>query len=467
MNQKIIIVLLVSLLFQSFGFSQNVAYQYDPNGNLISDANKNVVSIDYNVLNLPQEILFSDGRKIINTYAADGKKLSQQTILSDGSIASEKDYLDNIIYASQQLEYINTSEGYAEPENTQDFTYSYQHKDQVGNIRASFADSDRDGIADPVKEEKNYYPFGLQWQQPNSVIRGRKHNYGYGGKEEIKAFGLDWNDHGARLYDPAIVKWNGIDQLTEKYYSWSPYNYVMNNPIIFNDPDGKELRIYYMDNGVEKFYSYKGGQPKDIPNNEFVQNVLKAHQYNLGNGGGDNLQHIAQSDQIVNVREAPGGEINKNNYLESTYESKNSVHAGIDYDIYWNLLPEDKYSTIYWDSYAGRFIEESPLFAARIPVEGGILSPASLLELLAGFAVITIENNRGSIEKIQSNQGKTAIRNGEIPEKTVRQKGVLSGKTVRTSGPTSVMPPSYEILEQIMQDMRGRSDYNTDIHKIR
>lgn len=37
-----------------------------------------------------------------------------------------------------------------------------------------------------------------------------------------------------------------IDPLAEKYISWSPYNYVMNDPTIFTDPDGK--RVEWGDN---------------------------------------------------------------------------------------------------------------------------------------------------------------------------------------------------------------------------
>ena len=32
-----------------------------------------------------------------------------------------------------------------------------------------------------------------------------------------------------------------MDQLAEKYYSWSPYNFTLNNPINYFDPNGKQV----------------------------------------------------------------------------------------------------------------------------------------------------------------------------------------------------------------------------------
>ena len=50
-------------------------------------------------------------------------------------------------------------------------------------------------------------------------------------------------DYGARYYDPRISIWYGTDKLLDKYPSLSPYAYCANNPIIYVDPDGKEIVV--------------------------------------------------------------------------------------------------------------------------------------------------------------------------------------------------------------------------------
>lgn len=45
----------------------------------------------------------------------------------------------------------------------------------------------------------------------------------------------------ATLQPDIISRWLSPDPLAEEYTSWSPYNFVMNNPIIYIDPDGRKV----------------------------------------------------------------------------------------------------------------------------------------------------------------------------------------------------------------------------------
>jgi uncharacterized protein RhaS with RHS repeats len=50
-------------------------------------------------------------------------------------------------------------------------------------------------------------------------------------------------DYGARNYDPALGRWMNIDPKADKYFNISPYTYVADNPLLYIDPNGKEIIV--------------------------------------------------------------------------------------------------------------------------------------------------------------------------------------------------------------------------------
>jgi len=138
------------------------------------------------------------------------------------------------------------------------WTREYDLRDHLGNTRATFADSDSDGLPELLQED-HYYPFGARMAGKGLAAPGggpaalgaapHDNRFLYNGKELQADFGLGLYDYGARFYDPVLGRWDAPDPLAEQRNWASPYNYLQNNPMNRIDPDGRLDDWYQAEDG--------------------------------------------------------------------------------------------------------------------------------------------------------------------------------------------------------------------------
>ena len=209
------------------GIDLSTEYEYDENGNLTKDLNKNITAIQYNCLNLPSRVMFANGNSISYLYDAAGRKLRTVHVLEGDSVTT--DYCGNVVYENGVPQILLTEVGYV---SLTDGKYHYYLKDHQGNNRVVV---DEEGT---VEEVNHYYPFGGVFSST-----GDAQPYKYNGKELDRKGGLDWYDYGARYYDAALGRWHVVDPMAEEYYDLNPYNYCGNNNVNNIDINGDSITI--------------------------------------------------------------------------------------------------------------------------------------------------------------------------------------------------------------------------------
>jgi RHS repeat-associated protein len=223
------------------GFKTTTAvqlYTYDNNGNMSRDNHKKITTAYY-YHNMVKTVTFDNGNTINWLYDASGTKLSKTTNASGNNVTH---YIGGIEYkgtaTSFAIEAIYHAEGRCTPQSGNTWRYEYSLRDHLGNTRVTFADLDNSGTVttSEILQQNHYYPFGANIEGLSSASTPNK--YQYNGKEWNEDFGLNWNDYGARMYDPWVGRWWGVDNKCEKREIFTPYNYVQDNPILRIDPNG-------------------------------------------------------------------------------------------------------------------------------------------------------------------------------------------------------------------------------------
>ena len=123
------------------------------------------------------------------------------------------------------------------------FLYAYLSNEPSASSSAVHFDDfevEHQGIS--IVQHNDYYAFGAVYQQSASRLLSNK--YLYQGKELQDGLGLDLYDFHARQYDPLLGRFTSIDPLASSWASVSPYAGMVNNPISYVDPDGRNPLIF-------------------------------------------------------------------------------------------------------------------------------------------------------------------------------------------------------------------------------
>ncbi len=160
-------------------------------------------------------------------------------------------------------------------------TYYYHLKDHLGNVRAVVSPTVTNSLE--VVQTNDYYPFGMSMSKNSNTTPYNK--YKYNGKEEQEMPGK-WLDYGARFYDAQLGRWHSVDPLAEQYRRCTPYNYYMNNPLRFIDPDGM-LVDYYFNKGDK----YLGKDEAKTDNVKIIEQNDWDSNKTINGDGTESIEH--------------------------------------------------------------------------------------------------------------------------------------------------------------------------------
>lgn len=364
-------------------------YKYDLEGRLVKDTSEKIDSIAWRVDGKVLKIFRKSGsgqKNLIFDYDAMGNRIAKHVLSTANALEKSTYYILDAtgntmaVYertvnpANQTIEYYQSEKhiygssrlGMLDDKipllGSQNATYSmrsvrhragkrtYELSNHLGNVLSTISDkiiphNNGAGVPDyylaDIRTAQDYSPFGVTLSGRNFTLSGgAKSRYGFNGMErddEVKGEGNSY-DFGARMYDNRLGRWLTIDPLAPKYSSISPYTFVLNNPCLLLDLDGKEwINVHELKaKELEK-------KLLDNPNDkklkrEFNREVIKSKQVN------QSLQTLKESDpslynyindlKVIDAKTNEAINVNVKVKIKAFNESPNGESASTSYSNY-------------------------------------------------------------------------------------------------------------------------------------
>ena len=277
----------------SYSGNQIEGCQYDANGNEIENSDRKIAEIKYNSLNLPNEVIFSNGNSLKFNYMADGKcvqttSFTQRTALSapiddnciqnpiSGSSSQELSH-PSVDFTEQRegnlllldglpakLEFANgyldlRSQNLVSSTDAATITPYYFVRDHLESVRATIAHSPSMNRFN-VLQQVDYAPSGTIVTNTNPILQDRL----FCGKPLQTMHGWDTYDSQRRMLRDGDMRFTSMDPMCEDYRAFSPYVYCGNDPVNRCDPDGQNWVAQMVGKNVYFYYDRNIKSQADI-----------------------------------------------------------------------------------------------------------------------------------------------------------------------------------------------------------
>lgn len=469
-------------------------FTYDANGNLKTDKNKGITSIEYNHLNLPVKIVFNNQdpssatypKAILYKYDAIGTRIEKKVLepkLISGiqqNTASTTIYSGNFIYENNTLQFFSHPEGYV-AHNAGNFSYIYQYKDHLGNVRLTYSDANNDGEIIGATSEVFYDGFenGSGWEGAT-----------YPGSSQLTSY--DTVKKRSGQYSGKIENFSS-SEYTVHQNNWIPISITQPTEFIFSawvysDNPSAELFLF-QNKAADQGYGYRNEQVVTTQKNRWVyiekkvmvQPDITRLLLRLDNNGGGTVWFDDVSIRKVNSTNEIVEENNyyafglKHKHINNVFNLNNANPAAQKYKYNGKELQEELGLNMYdygarnYDPALGRWMNIDPLaekatdwtpyrYAFNNPLR--FVDPDGKWEIDANGNLIAQKNdNAYSLAKYLNTDSRTAINMLSEQGYTVNKNGILNLKVgdVFQVENTTPKPKSRENLHFTGNNIRDRA----------